>query len=126
MSIIQNHRHCLDNRIQLIKNCCEKKDDFFCIILNNKVGCISTPHKVFHNHNDLKWGTNIKGDISWWESKIFKKSKKGLITFTTSCRIFQPKSWNTTSNWSNVSLPSTKGICHSHNQIYCYSQNIKQ
>ncbi len=130
MSIIWNHTYCLDNTILSIKNCHEKRYDFFCIKLNNRVDCISTPHKVFHNHNDLKWGLNIKGDVlcTWWEWNIFKKSRKGLITFITSCWIFQPKSWNTTSNWSNVSLQSTKRICysfHSHNQINCCSQNIK-
>ncbi len=45
------------------------------------------------------------------KNQIFSKTiKKGLITFTTSCHMFLLNIWNLTSNWSHVSLPSTKGF----------------
>jgi hypothetical protein len=45
---------------------------------------------------------------TWQESNIFKNCKKGLVTFTISYHMFLLNIWNSTSNWSHVSLPSTK------------------
>jgi hypothetical protein len=70
------------------------------------VDCISTPHKVFHNHNDLKWGTSRVIYYALDENQRFSKNLE---------RVWLPSQPHATYFNPRVGAPHQIGqMCHSH------------